>query len=69
MATQDQDFTNRIVMSNFFHNVHFSLIRVYSMAKSKYYASIMLDAARHLLCSKLCKNNRLVPKWYRYAVL
>ena len=68
MATQDQDFTNRIVMSNFFHNVHFSL-RVYSMAKSTYYANIMLDAARYLLRSKLCKNNRLVPQWYQYAVL
>ena len=56
-----QDFTDKIVMSNFFHDVHFSLITVYSMAKSIHYASIMLDASRHLLCLKLCQHNRLVP--------
>ena len=56
-----QDFTDIIVMSNFSHDMHFSLITVYSMAKSTYYASIMLDASRHLLCSKLCQHNRLVP--------
>ena len=28
---------------------------------SAYYASIMLDAFRHLLCSKLCWHNKLVP--------
>ena len=31
---------------------------------SAYYASIMLDAFRHLLCSKLCQLNRLVPTVY-----
>ena len=59
-----QDFTDRIVMSNFSYDMHFSLITVYSMAKSTHYASIMLDASKHLLCSKLCQHNRLVPNYY-----
>ena len=36
---------------------------------SAYYASIMLNAFRHLLCSLLCQHNRRVPseKWlYSY---
>ena len=28
---------------------------------SAYYASIMLNAFRHLLCSLLCQHNRRVP--------
>ena len=28
-----------------------------------YYAGIMLNAFSHLLCSKLCWHNRLVPKY------
>ena len=62
-----QDFTVRIVMSNFSHDMHFSLISVYSMAKSTHYASIMLDASRHLLCLKLFQHNRLVPRVWRFA--
>ena len=34
-----------------------------SFKKSAYYASIILDAQKHLLCSKLCQHNvsRLIP--------
>ena len=44
--------------STFFCGMHFCL--QYDNY-SAYYASIMLDAFRHLLCSKLCQHNRLVP--------
>ena len=38
-------------------------IRVYQsdVANFHYYAGIMLNAFSHLLCSKLCWHNRLVP--------
>ena len=41
--------------STFFCGMHFCL------QYDNYYTSIMLDAFRHLLCSKLCQHNRLVP--------
>ena len=44
--------------STFFCGMHFCL--QYDNY-SAYHASIMLDAFRHLLCSKLCQHNRLVP--------
>ena len=45
--------------------------RIYSMAhkNSAYYASIMLNAFRHLLCSKLCWHNRRVPNLCTTQVL
>ena len=44
--------------STFFCGMHFCL--QYD-SYSAYYASNMLDAFRHLLCSKLCQHNRPVP--------
>ena len=67
MATQD--FTDRIVRSIFFCDVYFSLITVYSMAKSVHYASIKPDASKYLLCSKLCQHNRLVSSHCKRTVL
>ena len=44
--------------STLFCGMHFCL---QCDSYSAYYASIMLDAFRHLLRSKLCRHNRLVP--------
>ena len=46
--TVQLEYTNHLLQ--FFKNI-------------SYYAGIMLNAFSHLLCSKLCWHDRLVPTW------
>ena len=43
--------------STLYCGMHFCLHYLQYDSYSAYYASIMLDAFRHLLCSKLCRHN------------
>ena len=47
---------------DFLSDMHFDKQEFIALHKfSPYYASIMLNAFRHLLCSLLCQHNRRVP--------
>ena len=49
--------------------IDLSVIAILLHKYSTYYASIMLNAFRHLLCSYLCQHNRRVPSYvYIYLI-
>ena len=55
------EYINLILQLSFFQQEF-----ILSYKYLTYYAGIMLNAFRYLLCSKLCQHNRQVPAYHDY---